>query len=301
MKQLLTTLVAALLLLAVPLRAQVITPNQAITVIDSGTACVTAPAACAIYALDQNTGGVTINVLGTWTGTLTFEGTNNDGIWIALGLTMNLATGAQASTTTANGLFAITNAGLIKVRVRATGAITGSAQITAAKGLGFARAGPGVVNGAMTLNGPLLFSPDNTFDIGANGANRPSNIWAAGQISAKTFAVLAVSGAGYTWASGNRWASGEAPTIASGFGTSPTITGAASVFRVTLGNPVGQSGVVNFNLGVAFGSAPVVTCRDETTQTANPPTYTVSTTQVTITFTTAVAADKIGCTALGLP
>jgi hypothetical protein len=131
------------LLLAVPLRAQVITPNQSITVIDSGTACVTAPAACAIYALDQTTGGVTINVFGTWTGTLTFEGTNNNGIWVALTLTTNVATGAQGSTTTANGLFAITNVGVILVRVRATAAITGTAQITAAKGLGFARAGSG--------------------------------------------------------------------------------------------------------------------------------------------------------------
>jgi len=147
MKRVLVTILAALLLAAVPLRAQVITPNQSITVIDSGTACVTAPAACAIYALDQATAGVTINVFGTWTGTLTFEGTNNDGIWIALGLTTNLATGAQGSTTTANGLFAITNAGVIKVRVRATAAITGTAQITAAKGLGFARAGAG--NGAV--------------------------------------------------------------------------------------------------------------------------------------------------------
>jgi hypothetical protein len=42
-------------------------------------------------------------------------------------------------------------------------------------------------------------------------------------------------------------------------------------------------------------------CRDETTAAANPPAYTVSTTQLTLTFTVAVAADKIGCLVLGLP
>lgn len=137
-------LLAALALCA-PAAAQIVGAPQNITVIDSGTACITAPTACAIYALDNQTGGVTFSVSGTWTGTLTFEGTNNDGSWTSL-LATNVASGAQATTTTANGLFTVANVGVIKVRVRATAAITGTATITAAKGLGFARNGPSTVS-----------------------------------------------------------------------------------------------------------------------------------------------------------
>lgn len=147
----------------------------------------------------------------------------------------------------------------------------------------------------------LLFSPDNTYSIGANGATRPSNVWAAAQVSGSTLTILSGNAAKFAWSSGNAWASGATPTISSGFGTAPAITGSASVFRVTLGNPVAQAGIVLFNASPAFGSAPFVSCRDETTQTANPPTYTVTTTQVTITFTTAVAGDTVVCSVQGLP
>lgn len=133
-----------------PLRAQPVGSSQTITVVDSGTACVTAPTACAIFALDNQTAGVTLSVAGTWTGTLTFEGTNNDGIWTSL-MATNVATAAQATTTTANGLFTIANVGVIKIRARATAAITGGAIVTAAKGLGFARAGPTGAPGSFQL------------------------------------------------------------------------------------------------------------------------------------------------------
>lgn len=143
-----------------PVDAQVVGAPQSITVVDSGTRCVTAPTACATFALDTQTGGLTLSVSGTWTGTITFEGTNNDGVWTSL-LATNLATGAQATTTTANGLFSITNAGVIKVTARATAAVTGSALVTAAKGLGFARIFGSVpigTGGASATLGGTLFS-----------------------------------------------------------------------------------------------------------------------------------------------
>lgn len=148
---------------------------------------------------------------------------------------------------------------------------------------------------------PLLFMPDATYDIGANGANRPLNIWATGQIQANSFSMVAGTAAKVAWNSGFFLLSGATPTIASGFGTSPSIAGGLSAFRITLGNPVAQSGVVTYNNTPSNTSIPVITCRDETTQTANPPTYTATISQVTITFTTAVAADKIGCQLMGLP
>jgi hypothetical protein len=40
----------------------------------------------------------------------------------------------------------------------------------------------GNVSSGGTVGGTLLFTPDNTYDIGANGANRPRNLYAGGSI-----------------------------------------------------------------------------------------------------------------------
>jgi hypothetical protein len=157
------------------------------------------------------------------------------------------------------------------------------------------------VDGGGVMRRALLFSPDGSFDIGASGLTRPANIWASGQINASTLSIIGGAAGKFAWSSGFQVLAGSTPTISSGFGTSPSIAGAAGTFRVTLGNPVAQSGVVLFNNTPTNGSIPVVMCRDETTQTANPPTYTATVSQVTITFTTAVAADTVGCIVLGLP
>src|SRR3954452_4775559 len=94
-------LLAAALARGAPVAAQPVGSPQNIKVIDSGTACVTAPTACATFALDSATASVSIGVTGTWTRTLTFEGTNGTSIWTSL-LATNLSTGAQATTTTAS-------------------------------------------------------------------------------------------------------------------------------------------------------------------------------------------------------
>jgi hypothetical protein len=59
-------------------------------------------------------------------------------------------------------------------------------------------------------------------------------------------------------------AAGTAPTIASGFGTSPSIAGSDEAFRVTIGTGgTANSGVVTF--GTAYTNAPVCFGNDETT------------------------------------
>jgi len=145
MKRLLVSL-ALLLAFTVPTHAQLFGDLQSITVVDSGTACVTAPTACATYQLDSASASVSLSVSGTWTGTLTFEGTNNGSVWTSI-TAYNLATGTGATTTTASGLFAITNAGVIKLRLRATAAVAGTALVTAARGTGVIT-GPGGSVGA---------------------------------------------------------------------------------------------------------------------------------------------------------
>lgn len=151
--------IVALLALCTPVAAQPVGSPQTITVIDSGTACVTAPTACATFALDSSTGSLTLGVTGTWTGTLTFEGTNNGGVWTSV-VAVNLATGAQATTTTASGLFSVTNAGVIAIRARATAAVTGTAIITAARGIGFTRLfGPSPTFTTVLLGDGLVTAP----------------------------------------------------------------------------------------------------------------------------------------------
>ena len=158
MKSRILAIVFALLGVSSPVFAQPIGQPQGITVVDSGTACVTAPTACAIYALDNQTSSVTLSVSGTWTGTLTFEATNNDGSWTSVSAT-NQATGAMATTTTAVGLFGVANSGFVKIRARATGAITGTATVTAAKGQGNAAAAAAGAGGSGLTDTQLRATP----------------------------------------------------------------------------------------------------------------------------------------------
>ncbi len=74
------------------------------------------------------------------------------------------------TSTTASGLFAIQNAGLVKVRVRATAAVTGSALVTAAKGLGGGgnNAGGSGSAGGWTDSGALVSLTTGTDLIGSN-------------------------------------------------------------------------------------------------------------------------------------
>lgn len=317
-----------LLACAATTTAQVITPNQAITVVDSGTACVTAPAACAIFALDNATSSVSISISGTWTGTLTFEGTNNDGIWTSVTVTP-MAGGAKVTSTTTSGLFALVNGGVIKVRVRATAAITGSALVTAARGSGsFADAG--------TVSGLTL--PNNTYIVGRNFANSANvNMFRIGtsdtietstqmdvaqvnatgfngplsganaSVSVATGSFLSIAAKGFFDATANAlWRLSNAagtigvvfkvdalPTIGSGFGTSPAViagsTALAGAVNVGTGGAA-TTGVITFG-GTAYPSAPFCTYSTQTTNavTRGLPT----TTQLTLNSTTAWTASDI--------
>lgn len=131
MRKLLTAL--AFLLLSPPAFAQFLGPPTVIAVQDSGTACVTAPTACASFTSGTAV-SIGLDISGTWTGTLTFEQTSNGATWRTLWVT-NAATGVQVSSTTAGGTFTVAN-NFIGVRVRATAAITGAATVTATRGWG---------------------------------------------------------------------------------------------------------------------------------------------------------------------
>lgn len=76
---------------------------------------------------------LTLQVAGTFTGTLTFEATADAMTWFAISL-VKLGTGATSTTTTSTGQFSLPNSGLVGFRVRATDAMTGSAQVTLTAG-----------------------------------------------------------------------------------------------------------------------------------------------------------------------
>lgn len=132
----------AWLMLAGAASAQLLGPPQVITVIDSGTACVTAPAACASFDASTSV-AVTFSVSGTFSATLTAEATADGSTWRTV--TVYNANGGTASTTiTSGGNYSVNNVGLIKVRLRATGFVSGAATVTGTRGYGvFSKNAPG--------------------------------------------------------------------------------------------------------------------------------------------------------------
>jgi len=98
-------------------------------------------------------------------------------------------------------------------------------------------------------------------------------------------------------AAGHLIVTGTAPTIASGFGTSPSIAGADHAGRVTVGTGgVATTGAITF--GQAFATAPACTVNNETTLLLAQATAT--TTTLTITSATPfTASDKLTYVCIG--
>lgn len=267
-----------LLALAVPTSAQQLGLPTAVSVQDSGTACSVANT-CAVFANANQAISLTLSVTGTFSGTLTFEATADGSTWFSV-LAVNTATGAQATTTTATGLFAYPNAGYVSVRARGTAWSSGTATVTAVRGFGNARLlspifpnsffanalcvdatnqdvcvqrqASGILNltagvagttftrlnfGTAISTNPALKRNSNTQIIVRQADDSADANWAAGAFN---------SSAGYQIL-GNTLFSATAPTISSGFGSSPAIlsSNGAATFRVNVGTGgVATSGVV---------------------------------------------------------
>jgi hypothetical protein len=114
-----------------------------ITVVDSGSSTASGQNSVAIVTGSPTAGSVytqaingqstaRVEITGTWTGTLTFEGSADGGTtWVPQTARVTGTTFTQGSVT-ANGLFTIDVAGLTNLRVRATAAMTGTAVVQAA-------------------------------------------------------------------------------------------------------------------------------------------------------------------------
>ena len=73
-------------------------------------------------------GAVGIELTGTWTGTVTFEGSVGGSVWVTVQAVV-LATSVSVSTATANGTWVASVAGLGMIRVRASAAMTGTVTV----------------------------------------------------------------------------------------------------------------------------------------------------------------------------
>lgn len=145
----LAVLVFATLLAAVqPVRAQVFGPFT-ISAQDAGS-CVTANA-CASFLMGSQT-SLTIDIQGTYSGTLTFDGLTAGGLWRIIPVTA--WTDLSVVTTSASAAsFFVSNEGLEAVRVRATSWSSGSASVFGRRGFAAQRAVGAVV--------PTLFDTAN--------------------------------------------------------------------------------------------------------------------------------------------
>jgi hypothetical protein len=138
-------LLVLLLALAVPVTvsAQVIDTKPINTV--SGGTCVenTAAPTCASFVLgNNNTPSFTVQVGGTFTGTLTIETTSDGVTWVETQL-YGLVDDAATTTITATGQYYRSNVGILRVRLRATAWTSGTAIVTVTRGAAMGANPPG--------------------------------------------------------------------------------------------------------------------------------------------------------------
>lgn len=117
-------MLAAIVLAVQPVAAQSISATGTITINGATIQLITG----GITLPDGGWATVAIQVTGTWTGTLSFEGSVDAVNFQALNATATNGSSAVGSTT-ANGIWTVPSAGLQVVRVRATAAMTGTASI----------------------------------------------------------------------------------------------------------------------------------------------------------------------------
>ena len=129
------------------------------TLTTSGSTCTATGVTCLIVPLSQDKGAAGLTLSGTWTGTITFEGSADGGTtWTAINaLPLNSTT--AVTTTTGNGTWQINAAGLTTLRMRASATMTGSAIATITPSFASARSnggggggGGGVTNVSGTTN-----------------------------------------------------------------------------------------------------------------------------------------------------
>ncbi len=111
---------------------------------------------------------LTINVSGTYSGTVTFQCDPNGGGTYSSLLATNIADGTTSSTTTSTGSFAVPNVGCLSVQAKMTSYVSGTAAITITRGFVSAKVTiPSFPGGGFTA-GDLLYAQTATTIAGLN-------------------------------------------------------------------------------------------------------------------------------------
>ena len=96
----------------------------------SGSSCTATGVTCLIVPLSQDKGAAGMTISGTWTGTITFEGSADGGTsWTAIDA-WPLGSRTAVTTATAVGQWQVNVAGLTTIRMRSSATITGTAIVT---------------------------------------------------------------------------------------------------------------------------------------------------------------------------
>lgn len=118
-------------------------------------------------------GTVSFQITGTWSGTITFEATNAS-TWVAI-LATNITSGASATTTTANGVYAVASSNARFVRARMSSYSSGTAAVLPVS----TSQAPGGAGGGAASSVSVTSVPADPFGANADAAS------ATGSISAK--------------------------------------------------------------------------------------------------------------------
>lgn len=164
---------------------------------------------------DPDVRNVAMQVTGTWTGTLTFQGSVDGSTFVSVLVTI-ASSGSTATSTTSNGVFTLANSGFRVVRVTATAAMTGTAVVTLNEGY----AGGGGAGGAGGGD--------------ASAANQTTQITHLSAIETATEAAQASLADVATDTTHDSAASATGPQdmkVAAAFGTLPSAVTAADAVR----------------------------------------------------------------------
>lgn len=161
-----TVLITLALLWRGSVGAQVI-DTQLVTAQSTG-ACAVAQS-CAVFQLGTAP-SITLQVSGTFSGTLTFETTADGATWVTTAVIDESATSSAAvTTTTAPGQFALSNSGALQVRARGTAWVSGTARVVATRGWSLAKGGGGTAGGGGTVTSIGTTAPITGGTITATG------------------------------------------------------------------------------------------------------------------------------------
>lgn len=111
---------------------QIINPSPQSTGAQSSGAC-TSGTNCATWNNISSFPSVTFQITGTFSETMTFEGTSDGQTWFSV-LATKLSSGVMASTATTTGQYSVLNSGLVGVRARCTTHASGAANISLTRG-----------------------------------------------------------------------------------------------------------------------------------------------------------------------